>query len=66
MEHSSKQNFEFNVKELKECIELQEKIYAFNDKFQETFSAVYFIQGVISVVVLCTTSLMLLIVSHQT
>lgn len=63
MNNSRKQDFEFNRKELKKCIELQEKIYAFNIKFQETFSAVYFVQGVISVVVLCTTSFMLLIVS---
>lgn len=65
MEHSSKQDFDFNVKELKECIVLQEKIYAFNQKFQETFSPVFLIQGAISVIVLCTTYFMLLIVSHE-
>ena len=63
LEHSSRQDFNHNQKELKKLIGFQIKVDEYLKKFLISFSWIFVLQGLISVVILCTTFFVMINVS---
>ena len=66
LENSSRQDFDHNQKELKKLIEFQIKVDEYLKKFLIPFSWIFLLQGLISVVLLCTTFFVMINVSLAT
>ena len=60
LEHSSRQDFNNNQKELKKLIDFQIKVDEYLKKILKPFSFVFILQGLISVIALCTIIFLLI------
>ena len=60
LEHSSRQDFDHNQRELKKLIDFQIKVDEYLKKILKTFSWIFLLQGLISVIIFCTTLFLLL------